>query len=81
MFLTYFDPFTFIDLCCKSVKKNIVEKKKIISDMVLKYEKDASATQLRWRQTTRTRPKLCLVLRENIKNGGIIMTYLQTISE
>lgn len=81
MFLTYFDPFTFIDLCCKSVKKKYCGKKKIISDMVLKYEKDASATQLRWRQTTRTRPKLCLVLRENIKNGGIIMTYLQTISE
>lgn len=28
MFLTYFDPFTFIDLCCKSVKKKILWKKK-----------------------------------------------------
>lgn len=28
MFLTYFDPFTFIDLCCKSVKKKYCGKKK-----------------------------------------------------
>lgn len=40
MFLIYFDFFIFIDLCCKSVKKKYCGKKKIILDMVLKYEKD-----------------------------------------